>query len=473
MKTFFKRTVKRVSALALLLLWALPIIGQDITGVWSGDISVNGVKLKFVFRIDKNEAGYVALLDIPDQGAKGIPVSSVVLDGSDLSVDIRNLGAIYKGIVTNNVSIEGTFSQSGMSFPLLLTKGEPEALKRPQEPKPPYPYKSEEVSFSNEKAEAVFAGTITIPEGKGPFPAVIIVSGSGAQNRDGEMLGHKPYLLIGDYLTRNGIAVLRYDDRGFGKSTGDANIGTSEDFMEDALCAFEYLSQRSDVDRKKIGIIGHSEGGNIAFMAAARNKNIAFIVSMAGMAASGDVILGKQNYDLLIASGVSEEVASAYHNALKEIYSVINARSHSDIVANIAKIEAELFKDKREMLPEHLSQNLSLSLRGISANPWLRFFVGYNPKENIIAGSCPILALFGEKDLQVNARDNYSLLVEYLKQGKSADHSVQIYPNLNHLFQNCKTGEVEEYKDIEETMSEEVLEDIKNWILKKVAEIKR
>ena len=467
MNIIFMNSIKKIVALTLLLVGTISLTGQDITGTWNGDLAVSGTKLKLVFHIDKSETGYVALMDSPSQGAKGIPASSVLFDESNLSIEIKSLGVIYKGAVVNETTIEGTFSQSGMSFPLSLTRGEPEALKRPQEPKPPFPYKSEDVSFPNEKGGAIFAGTITLPEGKGPFPAAILVSGSGAQNRDEEILGHKPFLLIADYLTRNGIAVLRYDDRGFGESTGDRSLATMEDYMEDALSAFEYLSMRPEIDRKNIGIIGHSEGGTISFMAAARNKDIAFIVSLAGMAVRGDTLLAIQNYDILIASGISKEIATAYRSALEDIYSVINARSHSDIVNNTAEIEEVLFREKRDILPVQLTQNLSAVLQSLSAAPYWRFCLGNNLHNDIKSVMCPVFALNGSKDIQVDADMNLAAVKRHLSSAGNMNFVVRKYEGLNHLFQHCDTGVVGEYEMIEETMSPEVLEDIKNWILER------
>jgi len=566
--------IKRVGALVLLLLWSFTLVGQDVTGVWGGELIAGTAKIRVVFHIDRSETGYVALMDSPDQGARGIPVSAVILDGANLSIEIESLGAIYKGILMNDDLIDGSLSQMGMSFPLSLTKDKQEILPvsqrpevvilsddilgvwngefaysgannklaldigktskeytismynfgmgvqkfpvssfvfdtpelsmeimqlgfvykgvvvndtlidgsftqmgmtfplslvkslRPQEPKQPFSYKVEDVSFSNEKAGAVFAGTVTTPVGEGPFPAVVLVSGSGAQNRDEEYLGHKPFLLIADHLTRNGIAVLRYDDRGFGESTGSRISATTEDYMEDALCAFEYLSKRPDIDKKRVGIIGHSEGGTISFMAAARNKEIAFIISLAGGAVKGDMLLAKQNYDILIALGISEEAASVYSAAIEEIGSVIDTRPYSDIVNNFEEIEEELFKDKRDILPANLMSNLSQILRG--GDVWLRFFIGNDPKNDIKNVSCPVFALNGSKDIQVDAEMNLSAVETYLKTAGNTNFTVRKYDGLNHMFQRCETGGVLEYSKIEETMSPEVLEDIKNWILKTV-----
>ena len=446
---------------------------EGITGTWSGELNASGTKLLIIINIEEEESKYVASMDIPAQRVKGLPISTIELNRDSLFMKIDAGGIMYKGVIIDSTYIEGTWSQSGYSISLPLTKGsepmrnerEPEILSRPQEPKPPFPYKSEDIIFPNEKAGAVFAGTITIPQGEGPFPAAILVTGSGLQNRDEEIMGHKPFLLIADYLTRSGIAVLRYDDRGFGKSTGDVTSATTEDFMEDALCAFGYLSGRPEIDRKNIGIIGHSEGGTVSFMAAAREKNIAFIVSMAGMAVRGDILLAKQNYDIMVASGISEEIATAYRNALEEVYSVINTRPHSDIVSNIEKIEEELFKNKRDILPEQYIHNLSSVLRGISANSWLRFLIGYDPREDIKNVSCSVFAINGSKDIQVEANINLAAIENSLKPTRNADITIRKYEGLNHLFQHCNTGEVVEYNTIEETMSPEVLEDIKNWIL--------
>lgn len=266
------------------------VLAQDIAGQWNGVFEMQGVRLRLVFNIDKEGDAYKATMDSPDQGAKGVPVTSVRFVKPSLKIEINNIEFSYVGTQKNDTLIEGSFAQGAMSFPLNLVKKKME-MRRPQEPKPPFDYKSEDVKIQNEKAGITLAGTLTYPESGSKYPAVVLISGSGPQNRDEEVMGHKPFAVLADYLTSQGIAVLRYDDRGVGQSQGDFALGTTADFASDALAAFAYLRTRTEINHKKVGLLGHSEGGTITFMVAAGNKDIAFIVSLAGKAMRGATLL--------------------------------------------------------------------------------------------------------------------------------------------------------------------------------------
>lgn len=392
-------------------------VAQGIKGLWKGELDFVSSKLAVVFHFD----GDVCTMDSPDQGAKDIPAEVGFVSADSVSISNRQLDMAFSGKLRDG-KIVGRFSQRGLSMPLVLTPGE-FVRNRPQTPEPPFPYILEDVSFSN--GDAVLSGTLVYPEGwnaRKKVPVALMVSGSGLQNRDEELFGHKPFLVIADYLARNGIATLRYDDRGTGTSTGDAANATTEDFMKDAAAGLDYL--RSLGKFRKIGVIGHSEGGGIAFMLASRGRTD-FIVSLAGPGVQGDSILLLQNLNALRQAGSPMTVTKEFVRASVK------------------------------------SQN----------SPWLDYVMDYDPAADINGIRCPALILNGDRDVQVEAAVNIPSIESNLprnRRGKyvSKHTEVKVYPGLNHLFQHCVTGQPFEYKDIEETVSPEVLEDISRWIAK-------
>ena len=389
-----------------------------LLGSWSGKLNAGVTSLTIVLHLEQADGYVIVTLDSPDQGVKGIPTYKEYLTDDSLAVKMEQLNATYRARLKEG-KLDGTFSQMGMSFPLMMERGVPE-VKRPQMPKPPYPYETEEVTFSNEADGATLAGTLTYPVGydksaKQKPMVVIFVSGSGQQNRDEELMNHKPFLVIADYLARQGIATLRYDDRATGKSVGgDVKNATSEDFMRDAAAGIDFL--RSKKVFKKIGILGHSEGGTIAFMLGGQKK-VDFIVSLAGPTVKGDTLLAAQSNRILALSGQST-------NMTVEKY-----------------------------------RQTAASMK----NRWIDWFNDYDPSDNIRKTRCPVFALNGDRDCQVIA----SLCLPALKQllPLSKKNLIKEYPSLNHLFQHCTTGMPNEYGQIEETISEEVLKDIAQWLL--------
>lgn len=458
--------MKKLFFLIIWLISALPLFGQNIEGTWNGQLEIGPQKLRIIVNFVRQDSLYVGTLDSPDQGAKGIPLSTVDFNVPNMSFEIGQLGVVYKGIIQGDTLITGTFTQSGYSFPLSLTKKEI-VVNRPQEPKPPYPYNSQEVSFPGKSPDVTLAGTLTIPkQGSGTYPAVILVSGSGLQNRDEELFDHKPFFVMADYLTRNGIAVLRYDDRGVGESSGDFGSATTTDFLEDALGAFDYLALRPEINHNKIGIIGHSEGGTIAFMAAARKPEIAFIISLAGAAVRGDFLLIRQNRDIMLAQGLQPDLVDIYCTALQKSLDIIKDHSHDHIVQNSEQISSGIFTpEKGGSLPKELQKNLTAILTN-PISPWLKYFLSLDPAPYIEAVKCYALALNGSNDLQVNAEVNLAAIEKNLKTGGNTHYTTRKYDGLNHLFQHSTTGLVSEYGQIEETISPEVLSDITGWILK-------
>ncbi len=453
--------MKKLIITAACMLMAISASAQDMKGAWKGSLNGGSAKLPLVLNIDEKEGVYSATLDSPKQGATGIPVNTITFADAKLAFSITQLGASYEGVLQGD-SIVGTFKQNGMAFPLNLSRNREASAQwgaRPQEPKLPYPYNAEEVRFENKKAGITLAGTLTCPrEGKN-FPVAILVTGSGPQNRNEELLGHKPFLVLSDYLTRNGIAVLRYDDRGVGESEGKYATANLDDFTTDAASAVEYLKTRKDVNPKKIGIIGHSEGGTIAFLLAGeKDSKLGFIVSMAGMAIPGDSLLQMQRYLISKASGASDEAITQSEKFLSIANQVIEKYPADSIKQHMNRI-------MDEVLPAELKGNAMARGQFQQAvvqlmSPEMQSILKCNPAEALKKIKCPVLALNGEKDLQVPADINLNR-VKTLAKGPV---TIKKYPGLNHLFQHCTTGLINEYGNIEETLSPEVLSDIASWI---------
>ena len=404
-------------ALVALTGWAQVNSTTALLGSWSGKLNVGAVSLTLVLHLEQTDGYVTASLDSPDQGAKGIPAYKEFLSDDSLALKVQQIGMTYRARLKNN-KLDGTFTQNGMSLPLVMTKGVAEA-KRPQTPKEPYPYATEEVMFRNTTDLATLVGTLTWPvdydkNAKQKPTVVLMVTGSGQQNRDEELMQHKPFLVIADYLARHGIATLRYDDRATGASVGgEVKNATSEDFARDATAGLEYL--RNTKAFSKIGILGHSEGGLIAFMLAAK-KQTDFIVSLAGPGVKGDTLLVAQGNRILSLSGMP------------------------------ANMTVEKYRQQDD----------------VQQMPWLKWFIDYDPSANIAATHCPVFALNGDRDCQVISSLNLTAIERLLP--KSKHNLIKEYPGLNHLFQHCTTGLVAEYSQIEETISPEVLSDIVHWI---------
>lgn len=405
---------KALSVLFALLL-SMTAFAQNFTGSSTGIISAGGSSLHIVFNISQDaEGNTVCTMDSPDQSVKGIPARIVFESSDSISIRISNLGIEYNGKFNGDM-ICGVYSQLGLELDLDL-KNEQIVYYRPQNPLPPYPYTTEEIEFVNDEANATLSGTITYPvgyiQGK-KVPVVVMVTGSGPQNRDSEIYEHKPFLIIADYLARNGYATLRYDDRCVGKSTGRFQAETTKEVAKDAALAVKYL--RDTKKFSKIGVLGHSEGGNVAFMLGA-DKLIDFAITMAGVGVQGDECLYQQ--------GIA-----------------------------IAKQSGQEYQLTKEQLREYLIGTMS---------PWYEFFLDYDPASDISKTTCPVLVMNGEKDLQVIASSNVEAIKGNLPKNKKSQ--VKIYPGLNHLFQECTAGLPTEYINIEQTISPIVLEDIAAWL---------
>lgn len=486
---------------AIIALVAFPLMGQEknlvLEGDWEGILKVGSASLRIIFHIASAQGRYTATMDSPDQGARGIPVSAVRLDGSSVVLEVASIGGSYTGSVDASFSkIEGKWKQSGMAFPLVLNKSKKEAqaqqntpelqdapalqgapapqpqnqsVQVSQEPTPPFPYTAKDVEFINEKAGIVLAGTLTVPNGAGPFPAAALVSGSGPQNRDEEILGHKPFLVLADYLTRRGIAVLRYDDRGVGLSKGDFQSATTFDFADDAEAALEFLARQPGIDAHRLGVIGHSEGAIIASMLGVRNPDVAFIVMLAGPGIRGDALLLMQNTALGRASGLSEaQIAQAnelnrrlYDIALEDGDAAILQKKILDVLENAIDTAEELTQEQKTAQKEKASL-----IAAQLVSPWMRSFFAIDPSEYLKQMRIPVLALNGSKDLQVPASENLAAIRAALESAGNRSATVVELDGLNHLFQHATTGLPSEYGEIKETFAPEALALIGDWILK-------
>lgn len=411
--------------------------------------------MEMAFNIKAAENGYSATLDVPAQGAFDVPVDKTVFQDNHLQMTLSAMGASFSGTLKGE-AIEGEFTQHGMAFPLNLAKGEKEAPKaRPQDPQMPFNYRAEEVTFTNKKEGNTLAGTLTIPEGDGPFPALVLVSGSGQQNRDEELMNHRPFWVIADYLSRRGVAVLRYDDRGMGGSTGEVLNATSMDFSYDAEAAFNFLLNRKEINASQVGILGHSEGGIINFMVAERRPEVAFLVSLAGPAVNGIEVLKEQQAAILRAQGMTEEMVQFSGNANAQMFDIIEASND--------RVEADTLL--RQLLKGWgYNEELTEQTVGQMASPWMYYFLKYDPTDAIVKTNCPALLLNGSKDLQVLASQNLPAYEKIIAEHGKTNLTLRELPDLNHLFQHCETGSPTEYVEIEETISPEVLEAIVEFV---------
>ena len=407
----------------------------DAKGAWTGKLNVYGTELTLVFHLDSVNC----TLDSPDQGIKGVP-AKLEHTATGIKVTIASINASYEG-VNMGESIMGTFKQHGQSFPLTLKPGTVKR-NRPQTPVGPYPYQTQEVSFSN--GSAVLKGTLVLPENHTQnTPVLLMVTGSGLQNRDEEIFEHKPFAVIADALARQGIATLRYDDRGFGGSTGDLVNVTTEDLKNDALAGVELLRKQF----KRVGILGHSEGGTIGLMLAAEGK-VDFVVSLAGGVVSFEKTLLDQNRWTLQQAGYSQDVTDRYCTALESLFDELKAGGNPE--------------PTNHGLPAELEQNLQIA-KAQSSTPYMRYFLGLDLTDRLGKITCPVLALNGTKDRQVNSEENLNIL----RNGLAGQKEIHAIEGVNHLFQHCNTGNPSEYKDIEETFAPEVLEIIVTWMKKR------
>lgn len=460
--------MKNFIIILVIMLSTVTSTAQDITGQWNGVLKVQGIQLRLVFNITETEDGFSTTMDSPDQGANGIPVTKTTFENSTIKFEITNAGIQYDGQLSND-EIIGTFKQAGQEFPMNLSREaiEKEITKRPQEPLKPYPYYSEDVVFKNTEAGISLSGTLTLPKKDGNFPVVILITGSGPQNRNEELLGHKPFLVISDYLTKNGIAVLRYDDRGVEQSTGDFKTATSADFATDVESAIAYLKTRKEIRKNKIGLVGHSEGGLIAPIVASKSKDVSFIVLLAGTGIQGDKLLLLQQELIAKANGVSEtDINKSIQTNSKLFEMVVQSNDNSKLKADLTdKLNELLENDPNTEIPNGMTKEAFVLMQvNQIASAWMVYFMKFNPATSLAQVSCPVLAVNGEKDLQVPSKENLTAIKNALTKGGNLNVKTKEFPNLNHLFQESKTGSPNEYATIEQTFSPIALEEITSWI---------
>ncbi|HET9623006.1 MAG TPA: alpha/beta fold hydrolase [Kofleriaceae bacterium] len=442
-----------------------------IDGVWSGALDV-GIQLRLVFHLEHGADGALhATLDSPDQSAEGLPVTTATFEAGTLHLVLDELHAEFVGKLEGE-QIAGTFTQGGRSKPLALARGDG-APRRPQQPHPPFPYREREVKLSvlaqplaadarrADAAHILLTGTLTVPPGDGPFPAVLLVTGSGPQDRDETLLGHKPFLLLADTLTRHGIATLRFDDRGVGKSGGTTTGATTLDLVEDALREVDWLAAQPEIDRRAVGVLGHSEGAAIGPIVATRDPRARFVVMLAGPGLPGDQVLISQGAALERASGKPGDAIAREEAAQRAFYDQLKrARTDADAdAAARAYVDADpAARKEREALGERIRRGWR----------WFQTFVALDPAPYLARVRVPVLAIAGARDLQV-VPENLPAIEAALRRGHNPDATVQLLPDLNHLFQHTKTGLPTEYGEIEETFAPEALQLVTDWIVARTA----
>ena len=435
---------------------------EEIVGDWFGTLEAPG--LPVIFHISETDGSLTATLDSPSQGAAGIPIDSVVFDNGHLSLRIAAIGGGYEGQLGSDGTIVGSWSQGGLTLDLTLERNREAAAapNRPQEPQEPFPYEAETVRIVSSVPGVILAGTLTLPPAEASSPAVILISGSGPQDRDETLLGHRPFLVLADHLTRQGVAVLRLDDRGVGESTGVFATATTSDFAADILAAVEFLDRRPDIG--PIGLIGHSEGGLVAPMVANRAPGVNFVVLMAGPGLTGEEILYRQGVLIIKANGGSDEAAETNREAQAALFAVV--KEEEDVEVARVRLRDILLESLAQVTAgdENLESQVQAQLAQLT-QPWFRYFLTYDPLPALRELDCPVLAINGEKDTQVPPKENLEAIRRALGEGGNADFDIVELPGLNHLFQTADTGSPNEYASIEETMSPRALQTMTNWIL--------
>jgi uncharacterized protein len=451
---------------------------KNITGTWKGKITA---QLRLVFHFDyTKERTLFGTLDSPDQGVNGLPLSSVTIKKDSVIVEIDVAKVVYRAAFINDTTLAGTWFQGGGKIPLqVMLESANSNIKipnRPQTPKPPFSYNSEDVEYDNADKSVHFGATFTYPKSGHHFITAILITGSGLQDRDETIFYHKPFAVIADYLTKKGYAVLRVDDRTMGKSTGDVKYATSADYANDVIAGINYLKTRKETDTTKIGLIGHSEGGLIAPIVYTKWPRVAFIISLAGPGVSGADILLRQQTDPLKNAGINKTAfASFYLLTQKTLFFIHDFAAGPDsIILQKIKLNYEQWK---AALPDSIAKALHLEgedgemyakQTSGELQPWLRYFIATDPSLFWQKVKCPVLALDGSNDIQVYPTQNIPAIVAALQKAGNKNITTKIFPGLNHLFQHCTKCTVDEYKEIEETFATEALEEMANWLQKNI-----
>lgn len=452
----------------------LSLPAQSIEGDWQTQLLIGGNNtLPLVFHFSpKPDGGWAGTLDSPRQGASGIPIDTVDWQPPQLRIIMPKLQLRLVGQLRGD-SIAADFFQGPLGAKLVLRRvGSTEATsspKRPQDPIPPFPYREEEVTFFNTAAKIKLSGTLTLPPGAGPFPAAVLISGSGPQDRNEEILDHRPFWVLADHLSRAGWAVLRYDDRGVGASEGDFASATSADFASDAASAWAFLRQHPAIVPQRIGLIGHSEGGLIAPMVAAQEPAVSFVVLLAGPGVPGTTLLQLQQKLIYTANGLDPKIL-AISQALTTKAAALAQKGNLSSAQKTKKLTAwvKAQGQKSAFALKDTDQKLLLDAVRPFSSPWFGYFLNYDPAPALKKLTCPVLAINGSKDLQVDADQNLPAIAAALKQGGNQHFLTKKLEGLNHLFQQSVTGNPSEYGVLAETFSPQALALIRQWLAETV-----
>ena len=468
--------MKKIFCTLILLFLAISSFAQTIIGTWYGVLKVQGTAIHLIFHLAKNDTAYTSTMDSPDQGAKGLAANKTDFTGNQLTIDLSKFGIKYTGAFKPDSNIiTGTFMQGALRLPLNLSSKESTEVAqqpaRPQDPKD-FPYKQEEVTFTDTKGGNQLAGTLTMPASGHASKIVILITGSGPQNRNEELVpfNHRPFLVWADWLTRHGIAVLRYDDRGVAKSTGDFQAATTADFANDAEAAVNYIKSRNDLKGLAIGLMGHSEGGIVAPLVASRNKSVKFVVMLAGPGVPIVELMTRQTADQLKLNGVSPEIIKLSTQTNLKLYTAAIRYNNLPDDAFKLKLDSILYNDFKTYPADALGNQKpdDIVKRAVAeiSSPWFRYFVTIDPASYLTKVKCPVLAIDGTLDMQVNAESNLAAIKKDLDASGNKNNTEVDLPYLNHLMQKAQTGAVSEYKTIEETVDPIALQSVSDWINK-------
>ncbi|WP_343538689.1 alpha/beta hydrolase family protein [Sphingobacterium thalpophilum] len=452
--------MKKILYLFLICLHFSCSNAQSFDGSWKGEVEVSGQKLLLVFNLEQDSNDrWIGTFESPMQTAQRFPIDAIKVQKDSIWMDVKAIRLFYAGYLDRDKDVmKGVMKQGSFESAMILVRSENEmsGLSRKQDVFPPYDYLEQQVSFRNPKGNASLAGTLTYPKGGGPFPAVVLVNGSGQQNRDSEVFGHRPFKILADHLSKNGFAVLRYDDRGIGGSKGEVNLATTIDFASDADAAVDFLSKQNTVKLGKIGIVGHSEGALIAEIVAAENDKVDYVALLSGPVIKGDSLLILQSYALGKASGLSESVLNENKISNRRIYDILLRDETPQELSGM--LEKELVRQNRG---NPLTSDMKIKLSPMLI-PWFRTFLRIDPAYYLKQLRVPILASFGGKDVQVPANENIYAL-QHLRLN-TTDVTIKDYPNLNHLFQQAETGKIEEYFENSESFNEQLMDDLTHWL---------
>lgn len=464
---------------AILSMFCSNAFSKDLTidGNWKGNIKILGSKLEIIVVIDTESKEEKYSIKLPTQTKKILPLSNFSKENNKIHFDLDtpNGKATFDGVVEKE-KMNGKFIQNGLegSFEVERKNNESnEIISKKAETKTEKPYKEEFVTVENNSIK--LAGTLTLPKTGSNFPSIILITGSGPQNRDEELLGFKPFEQIADNFSKKGFAVLRCDDRGVAESTGDFSSATSYDFSTDIEAMLNYLKTRKELNSKKIGLLGHSEGGMIVNLLASRNKDVAFAIMMAGTSVNGKEILESQTDLISKANGATEKEMESNKKLATEIYKLIFSEktTDKDWLSVEEKIKAEIIKEYPNMSKEmkasiknvdEYANNSAKGILGFYKSKWMLYFIKHEPIQDIEKVTIPVLALFGEKDLQVEAKLNIEAMNKLFKKTKQKNYTIKTLKDANHLFQKATNGSPSEYENLDKKFVDDFFSTMETWL---------